>query len=243
MPLWTYVGLAMDGASKTYDEIEGALASTFSATVGDATYFFIGGGRGVNIYGGDLKFVFDWEEFVEKGFKQLSAMGGLTKYISAAAEFGIMSLTTQVGGNVNILYGNNSDFQYSGEDFKIKRMREDIEMTMPGEHDGFPLAVQITFYLGTVGMLITVLLMKYKYGAYGQATTNSEVQENNEILSEVIPNFEALWVNVLRQIEIGLSFLALSATEIKETMEKIEEAELEIAELEIELLDLEAKLI
>ncbi|MFM7110885.1 MAG: hypothetical protein ACKO26_07055, partial [Planctomycetota bacterium] len=242
MPIWTFVELGLQPIFEASDiSPESVFGTKFSSLVGDNTAFIIGGGSNNNIYGGRAAMIFDWEEFLTKGLSNtVGKIGFVGKTLAGAAGLVMSMLTTQVGGDVKILYGNNSTFNYQGEDFTVKRMREDFNLQILNQEDyeGFPAPIAILYYLGVFGMLTTTLTMQFMYGT-GQGSSSEEAVTMTETLSNSMVNFEMIWISLLKEMEVGANFLSISATEIEQLEQEIKTHELAIADLEAEIASLE----
>ena len=137
MPIWTYVEYGLKPVFKSEGiKPDKVFGTKFASLIGDNTSFIIGGGSNNNIYGGRAAMIFDWEEFLSKGLAntvgKISCVG---KMLEGAGGVALGMLTTQVGGDVKILYGNNSTFSYQGEDFAVTRMREKFNFQILNQED------------------------------------------------------------------------------------------------------------
>ena len=238
MPIWTFVEEGIKPVFEANDiNPEDVFGTKFASLIGDNTSFIIGGGSNNNIYGGRAAMLFDWEEFLTKGMANtFGKLPGVGEMLEGAGGLALGMLTTQVGGDVKILYGNNSTFSYQGEDFAVTRMREkfDFQILNQEDYEGFPPAIGLLYYLGVGGMLVTTLTMQFKYGT-GQGSTQEEAVTMTETLSSVLVNLEMLWISLLKEMEVGANFLSVSATEIEQLEQEIKTHETAIADLEAEV--------
>ncbi|WP_439630183.1 hypothetical protein [Gemmata sp.] len=88
------------------------LSGSYSVSMGDTLSSFIGAGRQTHIVGDEIKYVFDWESFLELG--HVPILGSLLEVLPVNALLG-------EGGNMTWTFGRKTDLHYLGPSVTIKR--------------------------------------------------------------------------------------------------------------------------
>lgn len=214
MPIWDIISTALNNIPGSSDWWSNIDSSSYTSTIGDQTSFVLGGTQAYNAIGSSINLTADWEEslsYLGSG-KNPSLLGGsMLGLVARGLVFGI-------GGNADLVVGNDSSFNYCGESFSVNRNRHEFTCTVPPDsHAPMPTAVKCTLGLGIFGLLASSITARILYNLNG--VDNSTVDSNN-LLMELIPELESTWLEALKLVEFVLS-LKTSYLNNKTTAESI----------------------
>ena len=205
MPIWSLIEIAgttiPTGVSAAIESIE---TSSYTSTIGDQTSFVLGGTQAYNAIGSSINLTADWEEIASHFLTKGSLMGAsMPRQILSATTFGI-------GGNADIVLGNDSSFNYFGESFSVNRYMHEFTCTVP-PNSQMSVSVMATLGIGILALLGGAILARIIYDL--TPLDDSTVASNN-LLMELIPELEETWLAVLKLVEFGLSMKASLQAEI-----------------------------
>ena len=184
MPIFTAIGGAFENSGGT-DGLFQVFNSAYMCTVGDNDNFIIGGARINNIFGADLKVVFDWEEMVMQCAPKL-------------AECKLFSAFVGIGAEADVVLGNRSHFTYYGQFFECHRATEsDLKFVSPQldpnlidpntrtvlkeagiidlEEVCMPLATRCCLYLGCLALVLYALVLRYYSKGNGLYNSTNQI--------------------------------------------------------------------
>ena len=205
MPIWSLIEIAGTAIPTGVSEaIESFETSSYTSTIGDQTSFVLGGTQAYNAIGSSINLTADWEEILSHFLTKGSLMGAsMPKQILSATTFGI-------GGNADIVLGNDSSFNYFGESFSVNRYMHEFTCTVPPSSQ-MSGPVMATLGLGIAGLLAGSIFARLHYKL---ATFDDSTVPSNNLLMELIPELEETWLAVLKLVEFGLSMKASLQAEI-----------------------------
>ncbi|RLS37310.1 MAG: hypothetical protein DWH82_10950 [Planctomycetota bacterium] len=194
MPIFTAIGGAFENSGGT-DGLFQVFNSAYMCTVGDNDNFIIGGARINNIFGADLKMVFDWEEMVMQCLPE------------SFAECKLFSAFVGIGAEADLVFGDRSHFTYYGQFFECHRATEktlkyvspqlDPNVVAGGALEGLidedtqmvlktagiidleevcmPLATRCCLYLGCLALVLYALVLRYYSGGNGLYNSTNQI--------------------------------------------------------------------
>lgn len=139
--------------------------STWSTTLGDSINNIIGGGRFTNIFGTDIKIVFDWEEML------MHSIGHFFPKIGGLAHGKLGGLLFGIGGDTSMVFGNKTSFTYFTEkadcEFGVHKIEVNWQAPKGIKIGGFSSMASYTYVpviaaiLGVLVMTVMTLCLKY----------------------------------------------------------------------------------
>lgn len=187
MPIFTAIGGAFENSGSAGDIFQ-VFNSAYMCTVGDNDNFIIGGARINNIFGADLKVVFDWEEMLKQCLPE------------SFAKCKPLSAFIGIGAEADLVFGDRSHFTYYGQFFDCHRATEsDLKFFSPQvdpilnidahtrtvlkeagiidlEEVCMPLATRCCLYLGCLALVLYALVLRYYSKGNGLYNSNTQIE-------------------------------------------------------------------
>ena len=219
MPIWDIISTALNNIPGSSDWWSNIDSSSYTSTIGDQTSFVLGGTQAYNAIGSSINLTADWEE----SLSYLSSRGNPSLLGGSMLGLVARGLVFGIGGNADLVVGNDSSFNYCGESFSVNRNRHEFTCTVPPDsHAPMPTAVKCTLGLGIFGLLASSITARILYNLNG--VDNSTVDGNN-LLMELIPELESTWLEILKLVEFCQSVLASLQTDIETARTCLQSAE------------------
>ncbi|MBU6328284.1 MAG: hypothetical protein KGQ89_11680, partial [Verrucomicrobia bacterium] len=209
MPIWDIISTASTNYNLGLlsDLMEAADTSSYTCTFGDQTSFVIGGTQAYNAIGSSINLTIDWEELVA----EFLSWGKPSLVDGSPLWLWFRGLLLGIGGNADLVVGNDSSFNYCGESFSVNRNGHEFTCTVP-TGSGMPNSVMATLGLGSLSLIGASILTRFLYGLGTEA--DSTIASNTLIL-ELIPELESTWLEILKLVEFSQSLFSSITTDIQ----------------------------